>query len=519
MVQRGAVRGTKRRGEPGVEGKHYRSFLRASGAGRPGMAFAASWPIQRRALVRRQTHRRAPAHVRRQVAFYDDGVGTEPWKPLRLLTGALGLGLSRNVKELYADLARAYEPGDQIYLFGFSRGAFTVRTLAGLIAGCGIVDWTQCDSDDILTQRVEAAYEAYRQRYQTDLSRWVVGEARRRTAAEQARTAFRAQYPVIHPVRIRFIGVWDTVDAVGLPIAHAAEFINRFIYRFKFPDLKLSAQVDRACHALSIDDESHTIHPVMWDGPDPRIEQVWFAGVHSNVGGGYPKQGMSLVTLAWMLKRAEQAELRFVATDRAQYWDHQNVHDNLYDSRAGLASYYRYKPRDIGTICRRYGITPGVHLSAIERIRQGTGGYAPGNIPRNLEIVATEPEAGDLDGARAAKEIAAALGQDGSLLDRVRGRVRVRRATHYLTLALSALIAALVLALGWRDAGFLGLLGRIVSVTGLARLVADALVACWALLVPMAGVLVLAIVTGVIARRQMRRVGSEFWYGVVGRLR
>ena len=83
-------------------------------------------------------HRSNPG-LTRQVAFYDDGVGTEPWKPVRLLTGALGLGLSRNVKELYADLARAYEPDDQIYLFGFSRGAFTVRTLAGLIAFCGII--------------------------------------------------------------------------------------------------------------------------------------------------------------------------------------------------------------------------------------------------------------------------------------------------------------------------------------------------------------------------------------------
>ncbi len=463
-------------------------------------------------------HRSSPFSSR-QVAFYDDGVGTEPWKPIRLLTGALGLGLSRNVKELYADLARAYEPGDQIYLFGFSRGAFTVRTLAALIAGCGIVDWAQCASDDILTQRVEAAYEAYRERYQTDLSRWVLGETRRPTAAERARTGFRAQYPVLHPVRIRFIGVWDTVDAVGLPIAHAAEFINRFIYRFKFPDLKLSAQVDRACHAISIDDERHTFHPVMWGGEDRRIEQVWFAGVHSNVGGGYPKQGMSLVALAWMLKRAEQADLRFVAADRAHYWDHQNVHDKLYDSRAGLASYYRYKPRDIGKMCEQHHVTPEVHLSAIERILQGTDGYAPGNVPRSLEIVATEPEPRDLDGVRVANAIATALGQDRSLLDRVRGRVWVRRMTHYATLLLSVLIAALVLGIGWRSSGVLGLLGRVFSVTGIVGLVADAVVACWALLVPMAVVLGLVIVTGVLARRQMRRVFSEFWHGVVGRLR
>ena len=457
----------------------------------------------------------------RQVAFYDDGVGTEPWKPLRLLSGALGLGLGRNVRQLYAELARAYEPKDRIYLFGFSRGAFTVRTLAGLVTRCGIVDWARCGSDDVLRERVRAAYEAYRERYQTDLSRWVLGETRRTTAAERALAAFRERTPVIHPVGIRFVGVWDTVGAVGLPIAHAADFVNRFVYRFKFPDLVLSPQVERACHALALDDERHTFHPVMWDeaGAGGRIEQVWFAGVHSNVGGGYPKQGMSLVALAWMLRRAEQAELRFVAADRAHYWDHQNVHDKLYDSRAGLTAYYRYKPRDIGKICARHHLAPRVHLSAVERIVQGTDGYAPGNIPRGLEVVATEPEPGDLAGARAATLIAGALGPDGSLLDRVRGRVWVRRVTHYAALVLSVLIVALVVGVGWRSSGFPGVLGRLFSPTGLAGLAAEAAVACGTLLLPLAAALVLVIAIGVGARRRMRRVFSGFWHGVVGPLR
>jgi uncharacterized protein (DUF2235 family) len=101
-------------------------------------------------------HKADPAKVP-QIAFYDDGVGTQRLKPLAVLGGAFGWGLSRNVKQLYASLARTYDPGDRIYLFGFSRGAFTVRTLAGLIANCGIVDRTKCQSDADLLAGVERA--------------------------------------------------------------------------------------------------------------------------------------------------------------------------------------------------------------------------------------------------------------------------------------------------------------------------------------------------------------------------
>lgn len=319
-------------------------------------------------------------------------------------------------------------------------------------------------------------------------------------------------------MRIRFIGVWDTVDAVGLPVAHLADFINKFVYRYKFPDLQLSRRVERACHAIAIDDERHTFHPVMWDEHDEedgRIEQVWFAGVHSNVGGGYPKQGTSLVPLAWMMKRAEAAGLRFVTDDRDFYWGHQNVHDKLYDSRAGLAFYYRYKPRDIAETCERHGVTPRLHLSAIERILQGTEGYAPGNIPRDHVIVATEPEPGDPDSGPVTQAIATALGGDRSPLDRVRGWVLARRAAYYAALALSLLLVVLTLALRAQESGLWNVLGQLASWQGLYRLAVTAVTKLW----PLVATLIVVLGFGEAARRRMSRVFSEFWHGVVARLR
>src|SRR5512138_2215327 len=98
--------------------------------------------------------------LRPQVAIYDDGVGTESFKPLRLLSGAFGWGLGRNIRQLYTELVRVYEPGDSIYLFGFSRGAFTVRSLAGFIGICGILDRAKLGDGDVRV-RVEEAYRAY----------------------------------------------------------------------------------------------------------------------------------------------------------------------------------------------------------------------------------------------------------------------------------------------------------------------------------------------------------------------
>ncbi len=325
-----------------------------------------------------------------QVAGYHDGVGTESLKWWRAFTGATGWGLARNVRQIYAAISRIYEPGDKLFFFGFSRGAFTVRTLAGLIDTCGLVDVAKCDSEADLQRKVSQAYTEYRRKYQVVLSRVLFGK---RVVGDGFRTAHAVRHPQLSPdgrVGVEFVGVWDTVDAVGLPF-HIGDFWNSFVHRFKFTDLTLNPRVKRACHALAIDEQRESFMPVLWDEPegDRRIQQVWFAGVHSNVGGGYPKQGMSLVALDWMMMHAERAGLRFVPSERLYYRQCHSVDDELYNSRAGVAVFYRWKPRNIAELCQSHHMAPKIHASVFERCSRGTAGYAPGNIPPGCQAVYT----------------------------------------------------------------------------------------------------------------------------------
>ena len=343
-----------------------------------------------------------------QIAYYDDGVGTEQFKLLRLLGGVFGWGLSRNVRQLYAETARNYRPGDQIFLFGFSRGAFTVRTLAGLIATCGIVDPQKLGGETI-KDTTKKAYDTYRNHYRTRLSKfWTtvlkylhlatvltrLGLAKAADRPHEPAREFRKRYVydeyIDQDVPIRFVGVWDTVDAVGFPIPAVANFLNLTFRRFKFPDTTLGSNVGKACHAIAIDDERHTFHPVMWrEGPlkdQERIEQVWFPGAHSNVGGGYSRHGLSMIALDWMMTKASECNLRFVPELQASCRARADRFDKVYDSRSGASVYYRYSPRNIEQICRKHDVMPCVHVSALERLAAATDGYAPGNLPSHFLV-------------------------------------------------------------------------------------------------------------------------------------
>ena len=382
-----------------------------------------------------------------QVALYDDGVGTEDFKPVKIFAGVTGYGLSRNVKQLYKELVRIYDPGDNLYLFGFSRGAFTARTLAGFIAKCGIVDVAKFATTDALEAAINKAYKIYRRSYRTELAKLFQKEPDPGIIKE-----FRSHYCIDLDVPIAFLGVWDTVDAVGLPF-HVSDFINLVFYRFKFPDYRLSKAVKHACHALAIDDERHSFHPLLWqeDKSDRgRIEQVWFAGAHSNVGGGYTKHGMSLVTLDWMMRKAEGIGLRLLASDRKLYCEHANVDDKLYDPRAGLGVFYRWKPRDIAALCQKNNVPPVIHLSVLERVAHGTEDYGPGNLPPNGRVIITSMGDRDKDvaageRATAVEKILHAAHTDGQpLLHHVRPAVVVGHISYYVYLAscIAVLIAA-----------------------------------------------------------------------------
>jgi hypothetical protein len=371
-----------------------------------------------------------------QLVCYDDGVGSQDFTLFKTLGGALGLGLGRNVCDLYTFLVRQWEPGDRIYLLGFSRGAFTVRLLAGMIVRCGVLDLRKARSNPELYALVRAAYSVYRASYF------------RPSYAEHFRTEYSRE--VDSPDRsIHFLGVWDTVDAMGVPVDELRDVIDR-ILRYSFRDRVLSEQVGHGCHAVAIDDNRKTFHPVMWDErlekSESRIEQVWFAGVHSNVGGGYPKPQMALVTLDWMIDRIRAWDehqdnalspgerLRFHPDELRQIREEADVHGRLYDSRAGLAALYRYVPRDMDTIRQEYARDAAViHESAMERIRRATDGYAPHNLAARshpLEDVLSPPETRDSwdEAMRHARSI-----------------TWLRRAMYYVLL----LVTVVILALPW----------------------------------------------------------------------
>lgn len=321
-----------------------------------------------------------------QLVFYDDGVGTEDFKLLKIVGGVFGYGMSRNIRQLYTHLVRAYQPGDSIYLFGFSRGAYTVRILASMICRCGVLNHEKIDSIETLDQRVKSLQQLH-----LNIAR-AQGEEKESLEKELTKQTKNWCHEIPDGYAIKFIGVWDTVHAVGLPFKRIREGLNR-IFKFGFSNNVLNEKVEKACHALAIDDQRLSFHPEMWDEKNRiNIEQVWFSGVHANVGGGYPKDSMSLLSLDWMMGKAEEMGLRFQAGKREEFRRDANVHTKLYDSRSGLGAYYRYEPRDVGKICQNFNVTsPKIHISVLERINQITSNYGPLNLPEKITVVGTDP--------------------------------------------------------------------------------------------------------------------------------
>jgi uncharacterized protein (DUF2235 family) len=401
-----------------------------------------------------------------QIAFYDDGVGTSKFIPWRLLSGALGFGFSKNVRDLYTELAYAYEPGDKLYLFGFSRGAYTARTLAGFIQCCGILDVRNLNQQEVDDQ-VNECWKKFRKiaftgTMKNDTRRGNVPSDNTASAADTSETRLARNdstgLPAYSPVDIAFLGVWDTVAAIGAPTAELRTLIN-FFYPLTFGELTVGPWVKRACHAISIDDERLTFAPELWNeqnGSDKRIEQVWFAGVHSNVGGGYPKHGMSLVAMDWMMSEAEKCGLRFLESDRHYVQQHQDVQDKLYDSRESLSVYYRWSPRNLVELCKKHEVpSVKVHISAIERIANGTDGYAPGNIPYDCEIVPTDAKNPWLTPQRIAsiKELIKAnkSSEQPSPLDEMKRVVGSGKGSQYLFLfaTFAVIVALLFMVRSW----------------------------------------------------------------------
>lgn len=224
-----------------------------------------------------------------QMPFYDDGVGADGNFVVKLVGGAMGVGIQQKIKDGYTKIAHVYEAGDEIFIFGFSRGAYTARSLAGMIAACGLP--TQNFSTDL----VNTVFDAYRNRL------------------DRASLLKKLSGCAMDEAKIKMIGVWDTVGSLGL-----ASVLGGVDPIVSFLDTNLHPNVLNAFQALAIDEKRPQFQPTLWNvaSPGQVLEQVWFSGFHGDVGGGVSQvapgsKSLSDVPLAWIMNKAAGLGLEF----------------------------------------------------------------------------------------------------------------------------------------------------------------------------------------------------------------
>lgn len=242
-----------------------------------------------------------------QIVYYHFGVGSRGNVINKVINGSTGGGLEENVREAYSFLSNNYTPGDEIYLIGFSRGAFTARSIAGLI-----------DSIGILTKRGLGAFVAIfedvqhrRDRNHRDRNPDIPFPNKPNAGDPAYRHELEARGLTYLGVRVKAIGVWDTVGALGAPRIGWLTRVGLQPMQSRemtFYDTKLSNCIEYAFQALALDERRASFSPAVWEKPrDNRtiVRQVWFPGVHSNVGGGYDDQQLANISLAWMVSQLQ----------------------------------------------------------------------------------------------------------------------------------------------------------------------------------------------------------------------
>jgi hypothetical protein len=228
--------------------------------------------------------------------LYVKGVGVSG-NPVDVVEGGLtGAGLSRSITAGYRWLVEQFRAGDRVAVFGFSRGAYTARSLVGMVGRVGLVDGTGLGPQEV-TDAVDRAYERYRAFRTTPVDpSWDIG----------LRLAYRAGDP---DIPVDFIGVWDTVGALGIPTYVGIPDIRHSRDRYQFLDVVLNPHIRHARHAVSLDEMRGPFRPTLWRdvSPGQDVAQVWFPGDHSDVGGGYADTGLSDGALDWMMREATAA--------------------------------------------------------------------------------------------------------------------------------------------------------------------------------------------------------------------
>ncbi len=288
-----------------------------------------------------------------QVVFYDWGIGSYHDG---LSGGAFGAGLDKNIKDAYRFIVHNYEVGDELYFFGFSRGAYTVRSLAGFMNNCSILHKKHAN-------RINEAYELYKNPKEKPSGEYSIN--------------YRAQYSVSDKVPVHFVGVWDTVGALGLPTSIFA-FIKE---KHLFHDQKIGSIIKTARHALSIDELRKDFEPTIWQQDSEKkvdLQQVWFAGVHSDVGGSYAPDtnGFTLsdIPMLWMKNQAEGKGLEFQT----------HISQVQLNAMAAQNNEYKKHYKLLGKHERKILPDTPIHISVKQRYEQNAD-YRPKNLVKYVE--------------------------------------------------------------------------------------------------------------------------------------
>ena len=275
----------------------------------------------------------------RQHVFYDWGLGSYHDK---ILAGASGRGIHKNILDAYRYIVQNYTPGDALYFFGFSRGAYTVRALSGLINNCGILKRPDA-------RLIAQAWQIYKH-----------PDKHNHPEGKNA-VAFRNNY--CHPDRtVQFVGVWDTVGALGVPFS----LMGLFNSHDEFYDTKMGPNIRIARHALAIDEQREDFVPTLWTPRDKvDLKQVWFAGVHADIGGSYPPDkdsGLvaSDIPLGWMLDEAALAGLIIEPHIRQSLTD--GVRARIHRSRRHIYRLRKPLQRELVVAGKPTTIDPSVRL-------------------------------------------------------------------------------------------------------------------------------------------------------------
>jgi uncharacterized protein (DUF2235 family) len=270
-----------------------------------------------------------------QAIFYDEGVGTR--KGEKLSGGMFGHGIVENLGDAYRFLIFNHTPGDEIYIFGFSRGAYTARSFAGLLSACGILrrgDAAKVTDAILLYQQrkpQDATFDEKMMAFRRDYSPHVcVSDEEDRWRAQNVPGYTLGSAPRL---RITYLGVWDTVGALGVPARY--KLLNFLDKKYEFHDTSLSSFVQSGRHAVAIDERRKDFFPTLWDNVaamnkaagfatdayDAPYQQKWFPGVHGSVGGGGERRGLSDRALDWILDGARHQGLELDATDHSRIYE------------------------------------------------------------------------------------------------------------------------------------------------------------------------------------------------------